>query len=258
MKVVILGCGPAGLLAAHGASLALDGQAEITIVSIKQKSVMAGAQFIHEEIPGIDVPGFAIQLLKLGTKEGYAQKVYGDPNHPCSWDNYDRGLVPAWPMKAIYEELWDRYEDKIIDMKIDRDVLDSIEDGNADYLISSIPAPTLCRLEHHSFESSAVKIVVWPESVAGAVITYNGDPNYQEYRMSFMFGQMAMEYPIHAELRSFWTLGKKVVHVEKPQSNNCTCRDQWRRVGRYGRWQRGVLVHHAFQEVYDSLSMLQM
>src|SRR4051794_36471109 len=114
MDVAVLGCGPAGLLSAHAAIL---GGCDVLVYSIKQKSPMNGAQYLHSPIPELTSqdPDAIIRYAKVGTRAGYATKVYGHPEAPCSWDKFEEGPRPAWSLSDSYEELWSRYGDLIID-----------------------------------------------------------------------------------------------------------------------------------------------
>lgn len=254
MNVVILGCGPAGLLAAHAAYVLGGKGMNVKIISLKRKSPMAGAQFIHRAIPGIQVKGDVVEFRKWGTKEGYAQKVYDDINHPCSWDSFPAGVAACWPMKGIYEHLWERWEDKIVDMRVTIHGLHEIEQEDWDLMISTIPLPAICVDPTHKFDHSTVYINAkkQPSSKTnGNIVVYNGRFDNSFYRCSSLFGNFAMEWgskqmaPINA------------VEVRKPQSNDCDCWPRWMRAGRYGKWERGVLVHHVYEEVYGALLQVQ-
>jgi len=250
MNVVILGCGPAGLLAAHAAYVLGGKQANIKIISLKRKSPMAGAQFIHKPIPGIRIPSGLVDFKKWGNKEGYAKKVYGDPNHPCSWDNFPAGMFPGWPMRLIYEWLWERWEDKIVDMRVTIHALEEIERDGWDMMISSIPLPTLCENPEHTFDASTVFIHSQEREISGNVVVYNGKDDNAFYRCSSLFGHFAMEWGESQEPNLPY------IAIQKPQRNDCDCRASWIRVGRYGKWKRGVLVHHAYEEVYGALQQV--
>ena len=78
-KVVVLGCGPAGLIAAHAA--AMQG-ADIRIMSKPRKSFMNGAQYLHKHINGTPYSDpFQVSYEMLGSPEQYRLKVYG-----AKWD----------------------------------------------------------------------------------------------------------------------------------------------------------------------------
>ncbi|HEY7420289.1 MAG TPA: hypothetical protein VH593_34240, partial [Ktedonobacteraceae bacterium] len=84
IRAVVLGCGPAGLLAAHACSL---NGADVRIFSLKRPSYISGAQYLHQAIPGLSgAPDGDIMITKVGTREGYAKKVYGNANKATSWE----------------------------------------------------------------------------------------------------------------------------------------------------------------------------
>lgn len=243
MRVAVLGCGPAGLLAAYGATMA---GAKVDIFSIKKKSPMPGAQFMHREIPGLGIKRDEVKIYKRGTREGYAKKVHGSPDHPSSWDLYTNQTLECWSMSATYDELWYKFEDRILDVVIDPEVLDSIEESPAEYnrMISSIPAYTLCS-EGHTFLSEEHRISVYSRTgIEQNYIIYNGILGDEWHRSSVLQGTGFLEYgPGRAA-------PDNAMRVLKPQSNDCDCRALWQRVGRYGQWKRGILAHTAYEEAY--------
>src|SRR4051812_48361120 len=117
MTVCILGCGPAGLLSAYAAER--HGH-EVVIMSRKLKSMIPGAVFLHEPIPGLTAPtpDDVVTFTKQGNKAGYAKKVYGSPDDNCSWDLSPEGERPAWSMFSLYDQLWERFQNRIVDMMI--------------------------------------------------------------------------------------------------------------------------------------------
>jgi hypothetical protein len=247
-RVAILGCGPAGLLAAHAASIAhVDSQ----IFAVKQPSVINGAQFIHEPIAMLDVGDpSTVHYTKQGAREGYATKVYGDPNAPCSWDLLPEGDHPAWPMLGIYELLWELYAGDVHDKRIYPHDLRPLEE-QYDLVICTIPRMTLC-LRKHSFAS--VRVFFSDRSTFGAMpnfIEYDGRESVEHYRKSRLFGHESLEFGDHAE-RHREGLRAGV----KPLSTSCNCHPKTLFVGRFGKWQKGQLVHHAFQDALKALQEL--
>lgn len=243
MKAIILGCGPAGLMAAQACHLK---GIEFDIFSIKQKSPIFGAQFLHEPIPGMTAEPAQIVFHKVGTREGYATKVYGDPTAPCSWDEYEDGIRPGWSLMEVYNDLWEKFEDKINDLKINQATLSSLEEREADLYISAIPATTLCGHKHRfAFKN------IWVERYATGIgsentVVYNGHTTDPWYRSCQLFGDSSTEYSDPREGDAFQGV--------KPLWTDCHCRDMWRRVGRFGKWKKGVLTHHAF---YQTLSAIE-
>ena len=237
-RVAILGCGPAGLLAAHAAKLS---GAEVFVYSKKIKSRIHGAQYIHREIEGLS-PKFAlIEYIKFGTKEGYARKVYGEPDYPCSWDKFAEGKHQAWSMMDVYDFLWDKWENKIHDAEIGPTAADEIASLDFELLISTIPRPALCKdIRNHHFEAKPI----WVQSDVAMpipkdnVIIYNGDPKNTWYRYSNLFGHSFMEF----------AHGKDGGNGFKPVGHTCDCNPEWLKMGRFGRWERGILAHHSYEE----------
>jgi hypothetical protein len=247
MRVAIYGCGPSGLLAAH--AVALEG-CEPVIVSIKEKSQIGGAQYLHEPIPGVSpsAPDGYVNFVKEGTREGYAEKIYGDPMAPCSWDQWEEGKRPMWSMHDMYERLWAEYASLIRDREV-RSHNAGIIAEDFDLTISSIPSHFLCYSPHHQF----LKADVWLGHTAARhcpddTIIYNGESTVAWYRTSRLFGHEASEsmrpIPWHEPTA-------KTRRGFKPLSNNCNCHSEVHRVGRFGMWRKGVLVHDSFKQARE-------
>lgn len=247
MRVAIFGCGPSGLLAAH--AVALEG-CEPVILSIKEKSHIGGAQYLHEHIPGVTSlkPDGAVNFVKEGTREGYAFKIYGDPEAPCSWDQWEEGERPMWSMHDMYERLWAEYSGLVRDADI-RSHNAQFFANPYDLTISTIPAQCLCYNPHHQFNSANV----WLGHTAARhcpddTIIYNGEESVAWYRTSRLFGYEASESmkpipwhdPTARTKRGF-----------KPLSNTCNCHSEVHRVGRFGQWRKGILVHDSFKQTRE-------
>jgi hypothetical protein len=244
VKAVILGCGPAGLLAAHACA---QRGVDFDIFSIREKSNILGAQFLHVPIQGIcDEPHGHIVLYKQGTKRGYAEKVYGNPDAVCSWDAYQEGTMPAWSLRRCYDMLWEQYKERIKAFQIGSDVLDMLEAENYDFRFSSIPAPALCsNVLDHSFAVKKIWVIEQaPMGLPDNCIMYNGDPKVEWYRASVLWGHAASEYGhyLHGAHEGI-----------KPLETTCNCRPEWQRIGRFGQWKKGVLVHDAYGDVLGAL-----
>jgi hypothetical protein len=261
MEVAILGCGPAGLLAAE--ALVQQGHSP-TIFSKKVKSQMFGAMFLHVPIPEVTPPDpeYTIQVVKVGTREGYAKLVYGDPAHPVSWDVIPSGPLRGWNLKKAYDVLWDRYQGIVHDREIGAaDILD-IEDS-FQVVYSSIPLRSICR-EGHEFTKQDIWIIHGdgkPHLIHGVndvdMMYYNGYPpdgsveqteGFDWYRFSQLDSYQAWEHssPPNDDWNDDWY---QLSTGEKPISTDCDCWGGVRHIGRFGRWERGVLTHHTFNAV---------
>lgn len=251
-EVAVLGCGPAGLLAA----LAVEQAGHTPVIySRKIKSKMPGAQFLHVPIPEITAaePDGTVNFLKVGPKHGYALKVYGDRSAPTSWDEFPRGEQPIWSMGEAYSRLWDRFEDRIWDFGHIDTVMATTFAEDFPLVFSTIPAPAMCeREEHHAFNSVPVYITSARTERRNNVIEYNGG-FAQYYRRSVLFGSESMEYGAAvrlADVRLRCEVGWK------PTTNDCDCHPEIHRLGRFGKWEKGVLVHHAYFEAKAALDAL--
>jgi threonine dehydrogenase-like Zn-dependent dehydrogenase len=255
MKVAVLGCGPAGLLAAHAVALAGH---EPVILSVKQKSRIPGAVYLHERIPYLtpDEPEGHITFHRLGERDGYARKVYGNALAPVSWDTFPAGAYEAWSMMRLYDKLWDTYGDLVEDVRMTEDVLHRVE---LEYklVISSIPAKTLCHNPYHFFNGVAVWITNFAADLCpDNAIIYSGDEDHDWYRTSRIFGHGATEYAkaVTHVTQPDWPQIVSTFAGTKPTGTNCDCHERIKRVGRFGRWEKGVLVHHAFRQAVDILN----
>lgn len=247
-SVAVLGCGPAGLLAAHAAvELGMD----VTIFSTKAPSKIGGAQYLHRQIPGLtgeDQDG-QISVEHVGTREGYALKIYGDETAPVSWDSYVGKKLPVWNMQSCYHEAWRRYSSLIRDVRVTPDFLYHLVEGRKfEHVFSCIPRPAICVNRLHRFESQDVWIQDGSRLSGDMLIVYNGDPGSPWYRTSRIFGFQGTEYPVASDA----PLG--CVRIKKPLHSDCDCwSGKIHPMGRYGRWEKPILIHHAYEGVADVL-----
>jgi hypothetical protein len=120
MKVAILGCGPAGLLAAHACYIS---DVEFDIYSKKRKSELFGSQYLHNPIPELTPlsdTGVPVRYITLGSPEEYRRKTHG------KW--WDGQVAPeefepdhtAWDIRQAYDQLWSLYWRKISDYDINK------------------------------------------------------------------------------------------------------------------------------------------
>jgi hypothetical protein len=248
--VAVLGAGPAGLLAAHAVELA--GKLPVIFTNpdaptspTAAKSVIGPATYLHKPIPDLTsaTPDAMVTFVKVGTRDGYALKVYGDKSAPCSWDLFEEGEEPAWALQPAYDQLWDRYHHRLIPMTIDAPALREILDEFGS-VVSSIPPYNYCEERHlfptrdiwigdsFSFHDDRDPIMVYDGQVGGAC---------DRYRSSRIFGCASTEY---AKECPGTVKGFKVLPT------TCDCQPEVVRVGRFGEWRPGVLTHHAFEKVW--------
>jgi hypothetical protein len=251
----VLGCGPAGLLAAS--SLVHDGYA-VRIFSKKRPSELFGTQYLHEWIPTImsPKPEARVRYELRGTVDGYREKVYGSTPVVVSPETLERDH-DAWNIRGVYGALWEDWESSIEPVTFSPEaVADLVKTGGFRRVVSSIPLPYVCqRREEHRFEKQNVWAAGdaperdrWcPVDVAEeSQIICDGTRDVGWYRHSKVFGYRSVEWPYRAE-RKPPIAGLTL--IEKPVSTTCDCfADSIVRVGRYGKWTKSVLSHTAYWE----------
>jgi hypothetical protein len=263
VKVAILGCGPAGLLAAYGADR--FGGAEVAIFSKKRPSHLYGAQYLHDDIPGINLPDpVEVKYELRGTAETYSLKVYGEEMTSRPGFKVSPEVLPethkAWDIRAAYEWLYKQYEPLINPAKVDAvGLLSLLESKKFDLVISSIPRTELCfRKGEHQFLSQKVwalgdapdrgqKVPIPIQPDVENTVVCNGHPDSAWYRYSNIYGYRTMEWP---EMRRKPPLSG-IAELVKPIATNCDCFPTVMYVGRYGQWEKGVLSHSAFLQATE-------
>lgn len=260
-KVMILGCGPSGLLAAHAADML---GYEPVIISKKRTSEMYGAQYLHAYIPGtVDSNPFDVKYVLEGSVDDYRKKVYGKGHRgnvsPEDLSQDHKG----WDIRQMNELLYARYEGAIEDTVFanEREVGAYIQTadmyGDFHSFISTLPSTLLCQDASHIFSSQKVwamgdapergVFVPIPPAPLNTVIC-SGLSDDSWYRKSNILGYCTVEWP---EAKKPPITG--VASVIKPLKTTCTCLPHVHRMGRYGKWQKGVLSHEAFFETYAGL-----
>lgn len=264
--IAILGCGPAGLIAAHAATVTGH---DVMIYSKKRKSEMFGAQYLHAPIPGMtDLPPVEVDYQWNGTYEQYRRKVYGTMDVErmtgvkVSPETFG-GQHLAWDIRRTYDNLWAEYSDKVQDIEeiSGRWVNECVESDLFGKVISTIPAPAICWPQDkvHFFNSQDIwalgdapeRGVFIPEGYRAPAntIVCNGEPIPTWYRSARVFGYSTVEWPGRTRPPL-----PNVAGVKKPLNTNCDCHPEVVRLGRFGQWQKGVLVNHVWDAALELLS----
>lgn len=281
-RALILGCGPAGLFAAH--AFKQEGWT-VAILSKKRKSELFGAQYLHEPIPNLTpmVRGEKgaeallvgherrwIQYQLRGSGEDYARKVY--PNGLPAGLETSPEVLPAehwaYDLRSTYDEAWRRYSDLVVDFPgMNFEAVQHALWSDTQMVASTIPAPDLCATPGaHVFRSQDI----WalgdaPERgqdlaafrfgggfwAAPDTVVCDASRDVGWYRLSNIFGYKTVEWPANRKPPI-----PGVAPVRKPLSTDCDCHYdnarlagvRYARLGRYGRWEKGYLTHHAYAD----------
>lgn len=258
-RVLVFGCGPAGLMATQAA--AANGH-DVIVVSKKRKSEMFGCQYLHRPIPGVTRDDSVHVSYELrGTEEGYRKKVYGPQRVTTSPESLETSHM-AWDLRDTYDTLWLMYgryvQDEVVSPTALRDIFNHYK---PDITFSTLPAPALCMEPTlHTFSSQMVWAIgdapergIFAPNPLGLnenMIVCNGEPDVAWYRSANVFGYHTLEYS--ALLRKPPING--IAAVDKPLKTNCDCWPQVKRLGRFGKWQKGVLSHEAYEDAKRVLS----
>jgi hypothetical protein len=252
VKVIVVGCGPAGLAAAH-AAVGLG--AEVRILAPKRKTPQEGPLLIQRPIPGIntDHPNGTIhQRVIDGSILDYRYRLYGDVNIGISGDIL-KTEYHAWNHRETYNKLWVLYHDLI--EEINRDGMLTSWDiiclgpGQAcDVMVNTASANSFCVLPGHTFIGKQVAITPghgYPDQPDNTII-FNGGSRYPWARSSKIFGVSVTE----------WALDKAppgARRITKPISTDCNCHPKVLRTGRFGSWRNETWVDTAYWDTYTAL-----
>lgn len=252
MKVIVIGCGPAGLAAAH-AAVGLG--ADVAVIAPKKMSPQHGPLLLQRPIPGInnDHPDGTIhQRVIGGSILDYRYKLYGDINIGINGDI----LQPhyhAWDHRATYNTLWELYSGLIFDKVVEPDEL-AVMHRRADLVVSTANARSLCqnlRVGPHRFLYKQVAITPefsYPDQPDNTII-FNGGPGFRWVRSSRVFGVPVTEWKLGDQ-----PPGARV--IRKPISTDCICYPHVLRTGRFGAWKNEVWIDTAYWDTYGAIASM--
>src|SRR6266540_379703 len=247
MRVLILGSGPAGLIAAQAASQL--GIEDIVILSKKRKSELFGAQYLHVPIPeATQTAPVQIRYRLIGSPEQYRKKVYGN-----NWNGFVspeelNGNHLAWDIRETYDFLWKKFEGAIEDVIIDPiEINHSLLRLRPAFTFSTIPLPSICIRSYHKFQAEYIWAMgdapardqIVPVKMFSNSVLCNSLPSPSWYRVSRIFDHSTIEWPWGA--KEIGDLLDKASPVTKPLKTDCHCWPSIVKIGRYGKWEKGEL-----------------
>lgn len=257
-KAAVLGCGPAGLFAAH--ALIQRGW-DVTVFSKKRKSTMYGAQYLHAPIPGLtpeDAEPIKVQYLLEGSVADYQTKVYGSMPVKTSVELLS-STHQAWDIRQAYDAAWDAYGERVVHRVIGPEWMADGELDRFRHVVSSVPLIAICgMLDVHQFHTTNIWAIgdapdrgqYAPFRPPADTVLCDGTRDRGWYRASNIFGHVTVEWPGNRKPPL-----PGIAPVGKPVYSTCDCyaRRRWNfaKVGRYGTWSKGVLSHQAYWTAAD-------
>lgn len=255
VKVIVIGCGPAGLAAAH-AAVGLG--AQVTIYGPGIKSPQLGPLLLQRPIPGINTDhpdGTIHQIVIGGSILDYRYKLYGDVNIGINGDI----LAPsyhAWRHPETYDRLWDLYRHLVVRRQVTAKELARMH-SQCDLVVSTANARALCfnremdSGQYHKFDFKPVAttpVASYPDQPDNTII-FNGGDEYPWVRSSRVFGVPVTEWAISGAPRDARI-------IRKPISTNCNCFPHVLRTGRFGAWKNEVWVDTAYWDTYSAIESM--
>jgi hypothetical protein len=253
MLVAVIGCGPAGLAAAHAA---FGMNCDVTIFSPDDKSPQTGPLILQRPIPGITVDhpdGYIRQLVIDGSILDYRYKLYGDINIGINGDQLELGYH-CWNHVKAYDKMWKLYMATGNSVSHVYGLVKKTElaelHHHFDLVVNTAPLKKLCRDRRHRFLSKPVDITLersYPDQPPDTTI-FNAGNNYRWVRSAWLLGNECTEWlPGEApdELNPFT--------IHKPISHNCNCYPHVLGTGRFGAWKNQVWVDSAYYNVRSVL-----
>jgi len=260
MHVIVIGCGPAGLAAAH-AAVGLG--CTVKVIGPRKRTPQHGPVFLQRPIPGIsnDHPdGYIKQIVVGGSIIDYRLKLYGDVNISITSDGILREGIHTWSVQKAYSSMWEMYCGFIKDMTLAPHEVGGLD---ADLIVSTAPAPNLCmnpaRIGHwqagHRFESVPIALYFessYPRQPINTII-YNAYEEPRWVRSSNVFGNEVTEYrpeDLETETDDFQDPDRI---IQKPLSTTCDCHPQVLRCGRFGKWNNMAWIDSAYYETRTAI-----
>lgn len=251
IKVAIVGSGPAGCIAAWACHLA--GVDAAVYTNTLTPSPAPGAQYLHSPfvLPwDTAIDPVDITYVKMGTREDYSEKIYGPGFDPSdtSWDRFPSGVVKGWPLHKIYEMIHGIFLPRFVIADVGRAKMwELLEEHDIVFNTSPGHQFTLDLFPEMNTESVWIKTnhdKFDPHASTGLIV-YEGSLSVPHYRYSFLEGRESWEYP-----EDYGDPGCGAILVKKPLYLHSPMMDpRIIPIGRFGKWQKGVLVDSVFGEV---------
>ena len=249
MKVIVIGCGPAGLAATH-AAIGLG--ANVEIIAPKAQTPQRGPLLLQRAIPGINTwhpDGTIHQYVVGGSILDYRYKLYGDINIGINGDKLVR-KYHAWRHDTTYDNMWAKYHHLIDDRWVSPREMATLHE-RCDLVVSTANTRAMCQDGNHSFVSKPVAIMPYtsfPNQPHNTLI-FNADPEVPWVRSSLVFGAAVTEWPVEQAPSGART-------IQKPISTDCDCYPHVLRTGRFGAFKNEVWIDTAYWDTLGAIDSI--
>jgi hypothetical protein len=260
--VLVVGCGPAGLLAAWAAKQ--RGYDPIILGGAQPaKSKLHGAQYLHSKIDELvdESESFQVRYVKHGTDIGYAQKIYAGAVSPrnTSWSKFEAGEHDAYPLGMVYDRLWDTLRMHVFPLEFSGHIVPMFRRIGVARIMSTMPLNVLMPWLKFQSETVLIDDTHCLEGVGYNEIHYYGNQDEAAYRSSCIMGVKSTEYPattlgVYQECQSV----TKPLAARIPSTGALVGAHHGGvdLLGRYGRWKKGALVDDAYRQALEILRQL--
>jgi len=245
VNVLVIGCGPAGLAAAHAAHTL---GANVEIRAPKQKTPQRGPILIQRAIPEITTTapqGYVRQMVIGGSVLDYRLRLYGDINININGDILEHGYA-TWRVQEAYDKLWKLYSDLILDTVVTPEELVTLPDKYG-LVVNTAPRNRFCMWpKKHEFLSKPIALTPatsYPGQPPDTII-FNAYKHVKWVRSSWVFEAQVTEW----DPSEYAPDEAHVIH--KPISTTCDCHPMVFRAGRFGTWHNENWIDGAYFDTY--------
>jgi hypothetical protein len=246
-EISIIGCGPAAMMIAHACD---QHGIDFRIYGPGKPSFISGAQYLHRDV-GVRFDGLRpepVRYVHLGDEETYEWKIYEKlpEGLSTSWKKFPAGDVEAWPLIGIYQYLWGKFYEKISMIEVTLEQV--MELGDRTITFNTAPLPAL--MPDAEYETEDVAILNGVSKANPFEIVYNGTMQDAWYRSSNLWGYQSIEFPAWVYYKDRMDKDPNVRLIQKPLKTDAFIPNV-HLSGRYGRWEKGVLVDESYFQAIE-------
>lgn len=245
MKIAVIGGGLVGRLAAW--AVMQSGHSPVIFDRMDTAVTPRGFVFLHDPC-GLPMKAETIHILEQGTAEAYAEKVYDGrlTGKQVSFGKYAgvrEGYQPAEALAMLnglqHGMVKDRnFEnwDEILELR-----------ENFERVIFTLPINRFFEGRWLSRRGSVASFKLDEGEVLKNFCVYNSNPDIPWHRAGSMFGYAFYEYPVVIS-------GHQPIVKVQPGGSLLPSVERVLFTGRFGRWNKDILSHHAYEQVLEWLA----